>query len=765
MRKCRRVSGLLAVLLASAGMLVAAAPNALPPENAIGTGSANDALFAIESNRLSIVDRVMSNLDAQMKRAGADMDSVRNGLMRLRADQLLSASLSNSLRDVSLLLAEPVAPGAATHRYVTVSPTSATGFIAPEAASSFVLRIGDDLSLTTATELLKAAPGARVVGYFVPNVSVNIGTTGSSGPEILKDGSGTGSGSWIGFVAGGNIASGTSSAAAAGSNNVASGSNSFVGAGFANQANGISSLVMGGFDNRATNTDSLVGAGAGNRATGARAVIVGGGYNLASGNFSFIGGGGRDGIASTVAGTDGKDHINSATFGAIVGGQGNRVSGTGGFVGAGSGNAAAGIRASVVGGSFNQVPGDGAFIGGGSGNDASGSESSVAGGAKNWAFGSRAYVGGGGCNMASGAFSAVVGGGGQLQPFFTCEDIGGNTASGDYSFVAGGRSNKAMGLAAVALGVGARAIHDNSLVFSDGNIMTSAAANSFNVRASGGVVLHGSTSINMGSTTRQNISLWGSAGEYGIGVQSATPYFRTDSNVATGGVGGFAWFAGGTHSDSAFDPGTGGNTMMKLTRPGSVVLPSASAALIIPELLNGAQQIQLRGGVNGLGAQSAVTYLRTNSDVAFYQGGVHATGGLDAGGGNILATIQSGAGSATVIGNVRALGFTATSDRAAKTAFAAVNARTILAKVASLPISTWMYNAERSSGVRHIGPVAQDFARAFNVGYDDKSISTIDASGVALSAIKGINELLKEKDAKIDKLEREMAAIKKKLGM
>jgi trimeric autotransporter adhesin len=94
-----------------------------------------------------------------------------------------------------------------------------------------------------------------------------------------------------------------------------------------------------------------------------------------------------------------------------------------------------------------------------------------------------------------------------------------------------------------------------------------------------------------------------------------------------------------------------------------------------------------------------------------------------------------------------------------------VNAKSILAKVAALPISTWMYNAEKESGVRHIGPVAQDFKKAFGVGYDDKSISLIDASGVALTAIKGLSEIVKEKDARIDKLERELAAIKRKLGM
>ena len=36
--------------------------------------------------------------------------------------------------------------------------------------------------------------------------------------------------------------------------------------------------------------------------------------------------------------------------------------------------------------------------------------------------------------------------------------------------------------------------------------------------------------------------------------------------------------------------------------------------------------------------------------------------------------------------------------------------------------------------------MAQDFKRLFNVGQDDKTISTTDASGVAIAAIQGLNQ-------------------------
>ena len=53
--------------------------------------------------------------------------------------------------------------------------------------------------------------------------------------------------------------------------------------------------------------------------------------------------------------------------------------------------------------------------------------------------------------------------------------------------------------------------------------------------------------------------------------------------------------------------------------------------------------------------------------------------------------------------------------------------------------------------------MAQDFHAAFGLGADDKHIATVDADGVALAAIQGLNEKLKEKDAKIEAMEKRLA--------
>jgi len=77
------------------------------------------------------------------------------------------------------------------------------------------------------------------------------------------------------------------------------------------------------------------------------------------------------------------------------------------------------------------------------------------------------------------------------------------------------------------------------------------------------------------------------------------------------------------------------------------------------------------------------------------------------------------------------------SDRTMKTNVVPLDDAAVLDKVAALPVSEWSYAAER--GVRHVGPMAQDFYAAFGVGEDDRHITSIDEDGVALAAIKALH--------------------------
>lgn len=101
------------------------------------------------------------------------------------------------------------------------------------------------------------------------------------------------------------------------------------------------------------------------------------------------------------------------------------------------------------------------------------------------------------------------------------------------------------------------------------------------------------------------------------------------------------------------------------------------------------------------------------------------------------------------------------SDRAAKEAVRPVEPGAVLDEVRGLPISTWAYESE-ADGVRHMGPMAQDFHAAFGLGDDDRRISTIDADGVALAAIQDIATDLDEKDDRIEELEGENEALRER---
>jgi hypothetical protein len=103
-------------------------------------------------------------------------------------------------------------------------------------------------------------------------------------------------------------------------------------------------------------------------------------------------------------------------------------------------------------------------------------------------------------------------------------------------------------------------------------------------------------------------------------------------------------------------------------------------------------------------------------------------------------------------------------DKCLKAGFTPISPLQILEKVVALPLTNWHYKAE--PGARHIGPVSEDFHRAFGLGKNSKSIPTVDADGVALAAIQGLyreNQALKRKNGalsvRLTRLERAVAAL------
>jgi hypothetical protein len=108
-----------------------------------------------------------------------------------------------------------------------------------------------------------------------------------------------------------------------------------------------------------------------------------------------------------------------------------------------------------------------------------------------------------------------------------------------------------------------------------------------------------------------------------------------------------------------------------------------------------------------------------------------------------------------------------TSDRNAKVDFQAVDTKAALEKVVAMPLSEWRYKHDEEHS-RHLGPMAQDFHAAFGLGADDKHIATVDADGVALAAIQGLNQKLEHKgqqsEGRMRKLEAENARLREELN-
>ena len=80
------------------------------------------------------------------------------------------------------------------------------------------------------------------------------------------------------------------------------------------------------------------------------------------------------------------------------------------------------------------------------------------------------------------------------------------------------------------------------------------------------------------------------------------------------------------------------------------------------------------------------------------------------------------------------------SSRTFKEAFTAIDPLEVLARVVSLPVSRWRYRGHE--GEWHLGPTAEDFHAAFGLGDDARYIGTVDADGVALAALKGMDQKL-----------------------
>ena len=102
--------------------------------------------------------------------------------------------------------------------------------------------------------------------------------------------------------------------------------------------------------------------------------------------------------------------------------------------------------------------------------------------------------------------------------------------------------------------------------------------------------------------------------------------------------------------------------------------------------------------------------------------------------------------------------------------FRQVSGEQILDRLGEMKIHSWNYRTQ-DEHIRHIGPTAQDFHAAFGVVEDNRHISSVDADGVALTAIQALHRVVKSKDEelraykmRVQSLESRLSEIEARLG-
>ncbi len=101
-----------------------------------------------------------------------------------------------------------------------------------------------------------------------------------------------------------------------------------------------------------------------------------------------------------------------------------------------------------------------------------------------------------------------------------------------------------------------------------------------------------------------------------------------------------------------------------------------------------------------------------------------------------------------------------TSSRSSKEAIEAVEGEVVLDKLARLEVATWQYKDRGERPARHMGPMAEDFYRQFQLGANNRTVSSADLAGVAMAGVKALREKVQSQRGRIEELEAEVAELR-----
>jgi hypothetical protein len=467
----------------------------------------------------------------------------------------------------------------------------------------------------------------------------------------------------------------------------AGGNDSAVLAGSHNEACDQSASVSGGDANVVGlgATESFIGGGSLNAVSGVQSGIVAGEQNNVAANYAGVGAG----VTNNVYG--------NAAYSFIAAGISNNIDAQEAFIGAGQSNSAG--STSFVGAGIANVSGDdSAFIGAGQGNDSLGSSSFVGAGLFN--------------RVSATGYASFIGAGDYLWALANVQNPNptspGNQISGKDSFIGAGDLNRITG---------------NGSVIGAGGSVTVTIRDVPNDQIAGNDSFIGAGD---GNNVDANEAFIGSG--QGNSIAAAATYAVIAGGYSNTAGTSYATVGGGRNNNATGAAAVVGG--------GAYSTAQGSYATVPGGYLNAADGVgSFAAGTQAKARNTGAFVWNDNStnaplqSAANYQFVARATGGFYLYS-NTAATIG-----AKLAPNSGTWG--SASDRNMKSNVVPLDDAAVLAKVAALPISEWSYKTE--GGVRHVGPMAQDFYAAFRVGEDDLHITSIDEDGVALAAIKALH--------------------------
>ena len=324
--------------------------------------------------------------------------------------------------------------------------------------------------------------------------------------------------------------------------------------------------------------------------------------------------------------------------------------------------------------------------------------------------------------VTAGVRGATIGGGGvptgDTDPDFV--DEGPNRVTDAYGTVSGGYNNQA---------------GDNAGTVIDLPFATVGGGNNNTASGIGSTVAGGITN------TASDVASTVAGGRNNTASSSDSTVAGGRNNTASGPA---STVAGGASNIASGERSFAAGTGAKATHEGMFVWSDSSTNF---RFIPADDSVTSGGLANGWTAPNNTFNVRATGGVWFVTGVSNNTG--------VGAYLQPGSGS-----------WGSGSSRTYKSDFAPVDADAVFKAVVTLPLSYWRYSGE-AKHIRHLGPVAEDFRQTFALGSDDKSITTVDADGVAMVAIQGLNRKLEQENAKLKakstKLEAENTTIKARL--